>query len=126
MRSFHDMNDAERSAYRIWETRVNDHTLSASERNKARLEMDKLLWAGPIHELRGELEALAKAVKTLSAKRDAKSMNEIAETVARLVGEVEALKNYISSLDETIRDEVQAQVAAEAGAQVSRAIAEKM
>lgn len=46
-RTFHEMTREEQSAYRVWESRLNDRTLSESQHNEARLKLDELLWKTP-------------------------------------------------------------------------------
>jgi hypothetical protein len=68
MRHLNDLTPDERSAYRIWQNKLKDRTLSAQQHDDARRAIDELLWAGPngqILSLKADLAVLADRIARL-------------------------------------------------------------
>ena len=68
MRTVNDLNPAERSAYKVWQSKLKDRTLSAAQHDECRREIDKLLWQGPmeeVHKLKFALGVLVDRVERL-------------------------------------------------------------
>lgn len=78
-RTFHDMSPAEQNAYRVYQSKLADRTLPASEHDRIRKEIDSLLWKGP----NAKVQSLAKEVADLSAKTAA-ALNRIMDRIERL------------------------------------------
>lgn len=47
MRTFHELTPEQQQAYRVWQSKLRDRTLSAEQHDECRREIDKLLWKGP-------------------------------------------------------------------------------
>ena len=68
MRSLADLTPDERSAYKIWQNKLADRTLSAQHHDQARREIDALLWKGPnaqVLALKAELAQLQARIERL-------------------------------------------------------------
>lgn len=78
-RTFHDLSPAEQNAYQVYQSKLADRTLPASEHDRIRKAIDELLWKGP----NAKVQALAKEVADLSAKTAA-ALNRILDRIERL------------------------------------------
>lgn len=70
-RSYHDLNDTEKQAYRIWQSRYEGDHSTEREKAEAKREMEAMLWTGPgaiVHELKAEVRSLSARVTALEAK----------------------------------------------------------
>ncbi len=68
MRQLRDLTPDEKSAYRIWQAKLADRTLSAQQHDQARREIDLLLWKGPnsqVLALKAEIAALEARLERL-------------------------------------------------------------
>lgn len=61
-RTLHELTLAERSAYEVFQSKLADRTLPASEHDMCRREIDNLLWKGPNAQLLIVKAELAKAM----------------------------------------------------------------
>lgn len=60
-RTFHELSSAEQNAYRVYQSKLADRTLPASEHDRIRREIDNLLWKGP----NAQVQKLAQQVDRL-------------------------------------------------------------
>jgi hypothetical protein len=93
-RGFHDLTPDEKSAFRVWEAKLADHTLSEAQHAECRRKMDELLWKGPtarVDELQAKVDRLQgmlihalnenlRMVKALISSWDAKLSAVLGET----------------------------------------------
>ena len=64
MRTLNDLTPDERSAYRVWQSKLKDRTLSAEQHDQCRREVDNLLWKGP----NAQVLALKADIASISAR----------------------------------------------------------
>lgn len=72
-RTFHDLNDVEKQAFRIYERRLRGDMSTPEEKDEAKRQMEAILWSGPsalVHELKHQIEELSLRVAALEAGLD--------------------------------------------------------
>lgn len=73
MKTLNDLTPDQQSAYRIWQNKLKDHTLSKEQHDEARREIDELLWKGPngkVLELKAEIAALQSRIERLELQME--------------------------------------------------------
>lgn len=84
-RSFHELGPDEKSAFRVWEAKLADHTLSEAEHGECRRKLDELLWKGPSARV-AELEAKVQRLQEMLIE----SLNENLRTVKALISQFDS------------------------------------
>jgi hypothetical protein len=84
-RTFHEMTRDEQSAFRVWEAKLSDHTLSAGEHAECRRKLDELQWKGPSARV-AEMEAKIQRLQDMLIE----SLNENLRTVKALISQFDS------------------------------------
>lgn len=103
-RKITDLTQAERQSYGIQERRAADETLSATQREHARKEMDRILWRTPMGLVDDRCTMMEAKFEELTQQ-----FNEVREIVAgfhALKGTLEGLAKQLDTQIAEVRGEI--------------------
>lgn len=116
MRKLSDMTEEEKSAYRIWQSRLNNDLATPQEKQEARQQMDALEWGGVTGPVMEKIGALEERVAACEASKGGKGS-------AKLSKKAEA--DLVAHVIEEARTAIMAEAEAAAVAAVSKYMGER-